>query len=66
MGAGAYSHIDPGCLNLAVSQDISQMCQIFLHLIEGPCEQMAQIMRKYLPWIYLPCLAQLLHVMADI
>lgn len=37
-----------------MSQNIRQMCQIFLDGIKALCKQMPEIMRKHLDWSYLP------------
>ena len=44
----AGCHVNPCCLYGGMSQNIRQMCQIFLDGIKALCKQMPEIMRKHL------------------
>ena len=53
--------IDPCCFNACMPQNVSQVYDVFFHLIIGLREQVAQIVGKHFLTVYIGCLAQRLH-----
>ena len=49
-----------------MSQDICQLCDVFLNPVETPCKKMTQIVWKYFLWIHFRCQAKSFHFSPDV
>lgn len=62
----AGSDIDSGRIDIRMTENISQLGNVFLSLIEHRSEQMPEVMRKYLRCQHSCCLCKLLQTPPDV
>ena len=65
LSAGAHN-IDPCGVNATVPQDVRQFGDVLFNTIEGPGEQLAQIVGKHLAGLHTRCFAELFHIRPDV
>ena len=53
--------VNPCSVNIAVTKDVSKLCNVFFYSIKSARKQMAKIMRKHFLWINICILAQSFH-----
>ena len=59
-------NIDPCCVDAAVTKNIRQLGEILLNTIEGPREQLAQIVGEHFACLYTGCFAKGFHLGPDV
>ena len=58
--------INTSCVYIGVPEDIRQLCNILFNTVKGPCKQMSEVMRKYLPRRNAGLFTQTLHFSPNI